>query len=284
VGDYKKQHFIPQFYLRSFANDYKIYCYDKVRDVSYQTTVKDIAQQNHFYEAEELIRGTIEKIFNKKDQLFNTVYLKLLQKKDIYQLSEYERDIFFVFIAIQILRTDEFRSTLQNVSDQAINKLAEKTGVKVPDGYMIYTHPESTKRMHLRMVHDRAKVIDFSDSLSIRKWILFENDTGYPLWTSDNPVTMDNGYSHELGILSKGSEIHFPLTPDLCLTSFDPSTHRPPNNNKMEFLNIDYNNMLQVTRSKRFIYSSTNDFTLARMFLRDYPFYKDPYRNRMKVY
>jgi hypothetical protein len=281
----KKQHYVPQFYLKNFCDSKnRIFCYDKVTNKSYLANIKDIGQENLFYDIKELLPGTIEKNFAKKEDLYKIGYSQLLKTRDINKLDEYPRKFLFLFITAQYLRTAEVREYIQNTSDQAINKLVEKSGIKIPRGLRIYTHPESVKRIHLDMLLDREMIFSVSDMLAEQQWIVLQNETGIPLWTSDTSVTIDNRYNYELGLASEGREIHFPLTPKLCLTSFDPDTHKHPKTNNIEYMNVLYHNCLQVRRSMRFIYSSENDFSLATSFLKDYPCYKDPHLQRITVY
>ncbi len=80
-----------------------------------------------------------------------------------------------------------------------------------------------------------------------------------------------------LGLLSPGIEIHFPLTKNLCLLSFDPRIHRLRSPKGMSEHNVIHENMLQLHYSSRFIYaSSNNDFDRARIFLSDYPQFRNP--------
>jgi|SRR5689334_14177276 len=281
----KKQHYIPRFYLKNFCNiDNIIFCYDKVKDKWYSANIMDIGHENLFYEIGELLPGTIENNLAKKDDLFNRGYSRLLQSRDVNKLEEYARKFLFLFITTQYFRTGEVREDIQNICDQAIGKLVKKSGTKIPEGLRIHVHPESIKRFHLDMILDREMIFSVTDILSHQEWIVSENETGIPLWTSDNPVTIDNRYSGELGLASKGREIHFPLPPKLCLTSFDPTTHKRPVTKNIDFMNVHYHNVLQIKRSKRFIYSPDYDFSLVRSFLKNYPYFKDAHLQRTRVY
>jgi hypothetical protein len=247
--------------------------------------IMDIAHENLFYDVEEIPDGIIERNLANKEALFKIGYTQLILNKDIKLLDDASRRALFLFIITQFFRTPYIRKDIQQTFDQSINILAKKSGVKIPDGFSIYTDPESIKRIHLRMILDSNTIFRTADILSNAEWIVLGNDTGIPLWTSDNPVAIDNNTpDRELGLASKGREIHFVLNPQLCLTSFDPLTHRRPATNNLEYMNVLYHNCLQVRRSMRFIYSSDNDFSLAQKFLLDYPQYKNPYLTNITVY
>jgi hypothetical protein len=46
----KKQHFVPQCYLRNFTNDNGLFVLDKIKQTIYSAKVGDIAQGNYFYD------------------------------------------------------------------------------------------------------------------------------------------------------------------------------------------------------------------------------------------
>lgn len=242
----KKQHYVPKFYIKNFSHDERtLFCFDKFRCRSYKVNITDIAHENLFYDIQEVPDGTIERNLANKEALFKIGYSQLLLHKDIKQLDEALRASLFLFIVTQYFRTPYLRKDIQQTCDQFINIFAKKSGINIPDGLRIYTDPESVKRIHLRMILDANMIFQVADFLSKAEWTILSNDTGIPLWTSDNPVTIDNTTpSRELGLLSKGREIHIPLNTQICLTSFDPLTHRLPANNKLEYMNILYHNCL----------------------------------------
>jgi hypothetical protein len=173
--------------------------------------------------------------------------------------------------------------------EKVIDKLANKESKnrRQVEG-MIPTDSESMKKSHLSLL--LTTVPKFANILADKVWVVLENDTDSPLWTSDNPLTLSNSidygpYYGNLGLLCRGLEISFPLTPKLCLYSFDPKSHKlRGNDKKMNRDNIVYHNRLQVQKSTRYVFSKTHDFDLAEGFLTEYPQYRDPYRQRGKIY
>jgi hypothetical protein len=199
----------------------------------------DIAHENLFYDVNEIPDGTIERNFANKEALFKIGYSQLISSKDIKRLDEASRKALFLFIVTQFFRTPCIRKDIQQTSNQFIDILAKKSGSKIPDGFRIYIDPESTKRIHLRMILDSDMIFQTADILSNAEWIVLSNDTDIPLWTSDNPVAIANNTPDRgLGLASKGREMHFVLNPQLCLTSFDVLTHRRPATNNLEYLNV----------------------------------------------
>jgi hypothetical protein len=121
------------------------------------------------------------------------------------------------------------------------------------------------------------------------KWILIENKSKFPFWTSDNPVTKYNSINHypygNLGLTKIGIEIHFPINPKLCLIICDPISFKSEPNKKMtkDYRNIIRERDLQVRDSTRFVFSNENNFNFAKMMLKEKPSLGDPNRKRVKV-
>ena len=129
----------------------------------------------------------------------------------------------------------------------------------------------------------------FVDIIMEMKWILFINKTNLTLWTSDHPVTrynsIDFGPYGNLGLLCKGIEIYFPLSPDISLCVCDPVRYSIMPN---EFYftddqNATFLNHLQVKFCNRHIFSIDGDFTLAKTMIHEHPMLKNPDRKRVDV-
>jgi len=125
----------------------------------------------------------------------------------------------------------------------------------------------------------------FATILSKKKWVIRENNTQTLLWTSDNPIALHNDYDLEdfgnMGIASPGIEIHFPLTPNLILLSYDP-TVTGITTDPTDSEHVRRHNCYQVESSVRYLFSKNNDFQDAIDYLNKYPDLRDPKRVRGK--
>jgi hypothetical protein len=177
---------------------------------------------------------------------------------------------FFLFLSCQMNRTNTLRNEIKHIFN--------KTSQKVPELLSPLTEDE-LKFDHASIMFEA--LFPFAEILSNKTWTIMENKTPNLLWTSDNPFILTNqldfGLYGNLGLLSKGLEIHFPLNNTLKLFSFDPTTHKlRKKNNFMKDGNIKWSNTLQTQYSSRFIYSNDDDFELAIRFLNEYPQFKNP--------
>lgn len=257
-----------------------------------ETNVNDIALGKNFYELEGLENGLIEKSLSKNENKFSNAYHELIEEKEISKLSQESVTHFFFFMALQILRTLNHRLDLQNALSKAYDKMfsqiandfLKKKGSRLAGHVRVSPDPEEAKLMQIEMIIETVPL--FARILAAKRWWINENFHDVPFWTSDSPVVLYNEVNRELrmgnlGLLSPGIEIHFPLTKDLRLVSYDLNTHLFKRNmlGRFERMHVIWENTLQLMDSSRFVYApSDNDFERAKKFLSDYP----QFRNRMQ--
>lgn len=184
---------------------------------------------------------------------------------------------------MQLIRTPEFRAYVEQMNKHSSKVFAKESGTKRHDIAFLLS-PDNPKRLHLSFILNPKVVTEFVEFLYYKNSIVFENKTSTPLWTSDHPVTLFNHYNYpgNLGIMSQGVEIHFPVTSRLSLSSFDPrfSTIKEIN---MKADNVIFHNELQTQTATRFIYSPSPDFRIAERYLEINPTYRNPQRRRVVV-
>jgi hypothetical protein len=279
--------------LKNFAHSSSsLFSYDKTNDSVVETNVNDIALGKNFYELEGLENGLIEKSLSKNENKFSNAYHELIEEKEISKLSQESVTHFFFFMALQILRTLNHRLDLQNALSKAYDKMfsqiandfLKKKGSRLAGHVRVSPDPEEAKLMQIEMIIETVPL--FARILAAKRWWINENFHDVPFWTSDSPVVLYNEVNRELrmgnlGLLSPGIEIHFPLTKDLRLVSYDLNTHLFKRNmlGRFERMHVIWENTLQLMDSSRFVYApSDNDFERAKKFLSDYP----QFRNRMQ--
>ena len=146
---------------------------------------------------------------------------------------------------------------------------------------------EEIKALHLSIFKN---VPQFAEILLQMKWILFINRTPMPFWSSDHPINRFNLVDAKpygnLGLLCKGIEIHFALSPNVILSFCDPLIYKLlPNRYEIKDIqNVIFENWLQVAHSTGYIFSNDNDFSLAEKILRDNPSLRDINRKRIEAH
>lgn len=107
----KKQHYVPQFYLKNFSNDGKnIYCYDKEEFKSYPQSIKNIAQSKYFYGKDLTLEDNLSYL-----EWYSSLCINKLIKTRDYRLffCKKLKEIFADFITFQFFRTLEVRKTYE---------------------------------------------------------------------------------------------------------------------------------------------------------------------------
>jgi len=284
----KLEHYVPQFYLRNFSvgnNGKALFCFDKCTSKRFIVPVRNIACEKYFYDvtkADQLVEINLARIESK----LGAAYDKLITKKDLNSLSWTDRVSLANFVAVQELRTREMREFLGDMVRQFTTKLSEhKLSDDIKKQLQEINKAEYPKEFQIRMFQN---VKEFSDIILSMKWILIENNTKMLFWTSDHPINRYNPKKDilgNLGYLSSGIQIFFPLTPllSLCLCDLVEYFAYPE---KMKTDNIDnviFENHLQVMWSTRFVLSQDDDFSLAENMLEKEPELRNVKRKRVAV-
>lgn len=127
----KNQHYVPQYYLRNFTNEQSLICsFDKFKQKSFPSNVKNIASETYFYDFLQDSEGgkrvqKMEKFFSELEGKASRFTLHIQKKVEgIFNLrnlgkaysikvltSDQKLDL-SCLIAIQALRTRDFRNFL----------------------------------------------------------------------------------------------------------------------------------------------------------------------------
>lgn len=257
----RKQHYVPQFYLKQFGTN--LHIYDKTTGKTFKTNPSDIGFEIDFYGIAVEGDEYVEQYFRKLETRFSSSYYTFLEQKGF---SDEQFEIFATFsafIAVQFLRTRQHRDYVVNNYQFLFDRLAKNLGV---DDWRIILTDDGKIAAHL------SSILNWEIYASIvgnMKFIVLENKTDIPFWTSDNPVFLMNEFTQppfgNLGIICRGIELHFPLTPQLSILVCDPSLY----GNVPSYLaitnkkNILYENYLQFNSARRHIISNSSDFQFA---------------------
>lgn len=316
----KKQHLVPKVYLRNFSIPVKkvwpIYVFDKPTQDVYTSNVNDVASSNYYYDIPDeyneanLDPQLVEKTFSTMEGEYGNILKQLIQNVEACLLMSLNDSPLLLsdnlklklsfYIALQALRTDEYRRMIEDVTSGMLEKLANNyinndsnkpsalEGVKIKADVF----PNHTQMQHIAVLGD----IKFQESLSSiflsKIWIIGYNDTSQPLYTSDHPLTL---HAHKkdpflgVGYDSPYTELAFPINSKIVLKmidrkSFGKTMMRYENRLiKLNEENIKYYNSLQVRGASRQIYCEKDNFSLAVSFTNDYPETRNPSRKRLST-
>jgi len=310
----KNQHYVPQFHLKGFSTDSKSACvFDKVTKKSFKTGVANIATEQHFYDLppEFTNRGdpqaveTVLSIFENKYAIAIRDLLDEVKQKDGFTPGPSERNRTIAhFLVMQYCRTREFRDTftyaIRELSSAVAKKhefaqryKAERGEVIKSENPIIPIPPGITPLEHARIMFDQPLIERIMFILFQHIWLIADNQTPQPFFTSDAPVMRQPHYNHPVyggaGFGSKGVEILLPLSSRFLLvllerTYFTPGLketdgavmHLKPEE-------VTYYNGFQVWESFRQIYCQEDKFDLAKDLVERYPEICDLEHSRISI-
>lgn len=285
----KKHHYVPRSVLRSFsiAGDQRsIFVFDKTTNRSFPSPIADAGAERNFYRVQLGDRDiNFEPLFQKLDDRLAELVSKLTSTPSLRALGLADRRDLAVVTACQLLRTKLQRTSPLEVARQLSLRLEER-GLEPPQ--------EAVGEQDVRLSSLRRLLAleEVADLLASKDLILVAASRP-ALWTSDNPVVLYNTFPYgRPALAAPGVEIYHPIAPHLSLgflcrslreiitESLDPNHPRPrtqdPSMSRLLASIIEgipleaddnyctYLNELQINNSSRFLYSSTDDFDLAR--------------------
>ena len=303
----KKQHYVPQAALRRFSQDSeKIFVYDKIKGETRLANVRDVAQQRYFYDipkeaipaefAETIDQQMIEHTLSEMEGDFNHVVNRVIKRassKRIFrkilslgrgkQITRHDKSTLSFFVALQFLRTREFRLTIKDSLEQLETIVRNFIPPdKLDEVYEDFRSlDDTTVRMHhLSLMFDREFINDLTRRMSHHILILGINQSQHRFYTSDNPMVRKAHKKHpvlrNIGVSSPGIEIAMPLSSDYILIFLERRYFAKLARYDRKTVNlsgeqIEYYNSLQVRGCERQVYCAHDDFDVAREFCRQWP-------------
>ncbi len=283
--------------------------YDKIQDQARIANVRDVAQQRYFYDIPEeaippeleakLDRQIIERALSPLEGNFNRVVSRVIDKatnRGLFRgvldtlllthgkrITRREKSALSFFVALQFIRTREFRLTLKDGLEQFESVVRTLVPSDKLDEFFegFRGVDDANVRMHsLSMMFDREFVRDLSQKIYRHILVLGINSSKHALYTSDNPMVRQAHKKHpvlrHVGVGSPGIEIAMPLSSHHILIFLEKSHFskwakwdRKAVHLKEE--QVEYYNSLQVRGCERQLYCAYDDFDLAREFCQRWP-------------
>ncbi len=255
MSEPKRHHYVPQFYLKSFANDREqIWVYDRKTREYRQQSVKDTAVQQNYYRVrtkDGKHSTEIEKFFSQVEGLACAAMSKLERGEE---LTEEERGNIALFVSFQMTRVPDFEKRMNEADEKLIkrmnkmsfhsveaakavlDKLNKDTGDDGNDvspeemyefiqqeRYTVQFPRERMVRTMLELGYDLARYFVQMD------WLLLRTSKEGSFVTSDNPYTLfppedydpNTFWGSAVGILTPGAKKAIPISSDTSLFMCD---------------------------------------------------------------
>lgn len=150
----KKQHFVPRYYLKGFADNAKLYVYDIWKDekvVDQNVDISDVGFKKNFYNlnleqiniflSEKITdKAELDNILEQYNERWSANLIRSFQDLDdrigiIKNLGDYTSKVnmpdLYDFIVIQMLRTPRFRKGISDISKLVRDKVNDMTEVQI---------------------------------------------------------------------------------------------------------------------------------------------------------
>ncbi len=233
---YKRQHFVPQFYLRYFSNDNCIQVYNLKTKTRNSMNCKEICSKDYFYSR----MSETERAFSHFEGEGNRLISNIIKENNLSTLTQDDYCILLFFLVFQYSRTLRgkqeaeqffngfhnhiFRSfinlNIENFRREGIEKdYLDKCSVAV-------NGPIHAFAMKSIMECGPFFIRDLTP-------ILFKNHTSRDFIISDSPIVLYNSFfnnpnghflypfSSTTGLQSPGLQIFWPLNPSLMMVLYD---------------------------------------------------------------
>ncbi|MGD0519600.1 MAG: DUF4238 domain-containing protein [Thermoguttaceae bacterium] len=298
----KKQHTVPQCYLRNFADSSgRLFAYDKKSDQVYVTKVRDAAQEAFFYDfppeafpGHEIDVQVVEKFLSRLEADYSPCLADLIASAETGSFSHKQISEFAPYVVLQWKRTRTYRDTayelISKVSQDMVDTLVEANFPEEKGKVRITMEKENMAVLHAQELLDESKIAKLARVLELHFWVIGINHTGRLFYTSDHPVVRRANIAGDgmVGADKPGVEFVFPLSSNHILLILERShfaSMRKYDSHSVVLTaeQVDDYNRLQVMRSAQRLYCRTKDFELAKGTCTDSPMVRDPDRSRIKV-
>ena len=261
MGATKLHHYVPQFYLRRFADeDGKFWVWDKMRDKVFRTNPKRVGAGSNFYRLYDFAKLgrdplTLEKQFADLEGQVSLItdqwlyWLRHAKHGDRIRIPNVNRRIVSLYVALQFCRTADARDIIVAIDGlpsnpdmtEEMNEVGKwgtylwgtwlvdmlmKNGEKSNRNAKFYGRlsDRDETEIHTRWLWNLEMVHSIAERIEKSIWIFGRNLTGFPFITSDNPVAFHEGNTHrwvKLGFLARGAYLVFPLSPEIMMYCYD---------------------------------------------------------------
>jgi hypothetical protein len=217
-------HYVPQFLLRNFCAGAKakLWAYDKTTGKSFETNVRNIAGERHFY---ELTVGdattSLEEGLSKLEAQAAAVIDRIISARSLGVLSDDDRGLLAAFVATQMQRVPNQRESMLALNQELRRALKGRFGID--DAAFPELTEEQAKALTMKSITEPHR---FAEHILNKAWLMFETTPDTPFCIGDNPVTLQNQtegngpHRGNLGLAVPGIEIYLPISNTLTLAFF----------------------------------------------------------------
>lgn len=226
----RKQHYVPQFYLRNFSQDQKqIAVYHLDSRKSFLSPISSTCQDKYFYDKDP----AFEEFLSKFEPRQAVVIKKIIDSQSVEGLTSDDLYGLYSFIMLQFTRTKDAKILTENYVDLFVSEFIKplmKADNELKKAYS-QGYIDSLKiTIPIFYKWTLGHALSNVDGISDLRIYLVVNKTKKSLISSDSPVIKNNYYSIKNAVLtgfqSPGLQIICPLTENILLLFVDPDAYK----------------------------------------------------------
>lgn len=275
MAENKKQHYVPQFYMKFFSNDkIKINMFNLKREIK----ITDISLKRQcykdYYYGEDLV---LERNLSTWEGLWNKILSDISSKDNPPNINTPEYFMFIFFILIQNSRTKYSVDSLIELIESISKEIFDSKNVKKEEFIKQELGIDNVPEYYMSIA------VDSYPFLLDLKCKILKNHTSTEFIISDNPIVFYNQLMsfrktiNNVGTSNKGLQIFFPISPDTSILLYDKDVYKVGSNNKniIEIRNVRdiYQiNTLQVCSAYENIYFKNSQLDTKALFKKSKPF------------
>src|SRR5665647_260735 len=271
MTEYRRQHFIPKFYLKNFSEDKKALCrYSLKNKMSERSNISKACTARDFYAKAEA--ADFEKTMSGLEAVHAKIVRKIVTERSLALISEEEFLHLCNFVLLMKTRDKASKKEIEKMENLLLDWLkpsfaqseeAKEKGITLEDLKKVRLTRDSANFEAMLIAMKGAPLIaDLTATLLINK-------TKRPFITCDSPVLFTNYVTVDarrgnMGYLSRGLMIFLPLTEEITLWLFDATFYEPDANSKGNVnvtrkQDISALNRLQIIIADEYVFFSKPD-------------------------
>ncbi|MCQ4334882.1 DUF4238 domain-containing protein [Natronomonas sp. F2-12] len=234
----KRQHYIPQLYMRGFTDTERLPSYQLDRREEFPPTpIRNLCYENYFYDED----GEIEETMGELEGEFARVLREVKEAESVSVLPEgSELNLFLAFITYTHARTKAAKEETNEFATEFTKLLLDVGVIGEDNDEMRESVLESLQNREMRIeatsAFTRYEIEALLGHILIADLepVVLKDMTGRGFAFSDHPAVLDNpAFKHELDIgtlgwKTRGLQVSLPLSTNLCLLLYDPVAYTRP--------------------------------------------------------
>ncbi len=229
-GIAKNQHYVPQFILKNFSNGKKdqVCVFDKKVGGNFKSNVKNIASENGFYNFKvDNEDYSLEPLLCNIETSSAKIIKQIVVSESLDKLTKEDKKILSHFIAIQFVRTKDYREHFKDIFIKIRDNLSIRgfTDDIMNHSGVVEPSDIEVKEYSLKAIKDASSIVPYFYD---KDWTIQKTSSEAKFYISDHPIAMKNFYkesefSNNIGLNVEGIEVYFPISPSLTIGMYCPT-------------------------------------------------------------